>query len=187
MYSGDLLTQQGYEDNWIFQQKELRKKETKPMENKNYVFVYGSLLSGLSNNHRLEGSKLICKGVTKDLFCMISFGGFPGLISNPNDQQTPMEKVRSKSLFLQTEGEVYEVSDATLQGSLDSLEGNGRFYTRELIKINGLKENDGMAWCYLLPKSHLDKEVCLPTDDRLYSWKFYLDVLADKRLNNNKA
>lgn len=101
------------------------------------VFVYGSLKSGYWNNSilsRNEGNAYLGQYVTKDdTFQMKSLGAFPGV---------------SKGGTYAIVGELYNVTRATLD-SLDRLEGNGSFYTRELVDLEGC---DHQAWIYLLPR-----------------------------------
>ena len=89
------------------------------------VFVYGSLKRGYGNNNFLSDSKFVGEDVTKDNnYNLFSFGGFPGVIKGGG------EKVL---------GELWEVDDDTL-GHLDSLEGNGSFYQREIVPLESGEE-----------------------------------------------
>ena len=106
----------------------------------NKVFVYGSLKQGHGNNRFLSNSNFIGKGITlDDDFKMISLGGFPGIIDGNN----------------RIVGELYEIDDEVFQ-SIDSLEGNGHFYKRELVDIMLLDGKNYKAWIYILvnQKSH---------------------------------
>lgn len=95
------------------------------------VFVYGSLKIGYSNHVVLRGADYVGEDTTADpAWYMFSMGGFPGV-------------VRGDKLIT---GEVYEVDDEGLS-HLDALEGNGSFYTREVIPLKG----GGDAWMYVLP------------------------------------
>lgn len=101
---------------------------------KTKVFVYGSLLSGLSNHRLLNGSRLIGAGRAAGGFRMVSFGGYPGVYGWDDGTDLP--------------GELYEVTAETLQ-RLDRLESNGSFYQRaeRTVMIGG---EEHTAWVYLL-------------------------------------
>ena len=104
------------------------------------VFVYGSLKKSKGNNDLLKDSEYLGEFITCDSnFHMFSFGCFPGVVKNNS------EFVNSIL------GECYEVDCTTLQ-KLDYLEGNGSFYTRELVEIYSTNNGEGFkAWMYLLP------------------------------------
>ena len=74
----------------------------------NKVFVYGSLLKGMGNSGLLKDSKLLGKSEITG-FTMLDLGWFPGIILD-------------KSTKTSVQGEVYEVTDETLN-RLDHLEG----------------------------------------------------------------
>lgn len=107
------------------------------------VAVYGSLRAGLGNHVLLEDSKRLEDTTLTCNQVMVSLGGFPGLIKG--------EQLEEKTSVL----EVYSVDDETFH-RLDCLEGNGRFYTRELTKLDDGTE----AWVYFLGEDYLgNKEV----------------------------
>lgn len=99
------------------------------------VFVYGSLKVGFSNHDRfLSDSKLIGTRTTKHAdYVMYSLGYFP-YVTLGNGK---------------IEGELYLVDDRTLY-NLDVLEGNGTFYTRELVELDGETQP---AWMYIIRES----------------------------------
>lgn len=105
-------------------------------QNFHLVFVYGSLKSQYWNNDiiaRDEENAFIGEATTKDsCYIMTSLGAFPGV---------------HKGGRYNVRGELYLVNDITL-ARLDMLEGNGHFYTREQVAIEGYDEP---AWIYLLP------------------------------------
>lgn len=113
------------------------------------VFVYGSLKRGFGNNVLLADSNLIDTTLTKDRFQMNSLGGFPGV-------------VKSQKGFVS--GELYEVNDTTL-ARLDQLEGNGRFYNREVVDL----ENGEEAWMYFLMEEY-GEVMFLDPETQSYSW-----------------
>ena len=102
------------------------------MENKIKVAVYGSLKFGFGNHkHHLGNARKVCECETLPQYNLFSLGSFPGVT-----------KGGKTSIQL----EMYEVNDDELRG-LDALEGNGSFYTREVIATS-----EGDAWIYLLPQ-----------------------------------
>ena len=105
--------------------------------NEHYVFVYGTLKAGFRNHRLLIDSEFIGNFKTLDRdYVMVSLG------------RSPAVRVDKLEGGYQIEGEVYRVDDETL-ADLDRLEGNGSFYTRKLVPIEGMTENNGQAWIYL--------------------------------------
>ena len=101
------------------------------------VFVYGSLMSGLSNHVFLEDSTLTARGKTAGNFDMFDLGSFPGVQERTDGHGSPIV------------GEVYSVAAATL-ADLDRLEGHPTFYRRKIVEVI---EDDGdwsTAWLYEL-------------------------------------
>jgi len=102
------------------------------MKDKIKVMVYGSLKRGFGNHsYHLGNSEYLGKVETLPQYTMFSLGGFPGVI--PNGKTS-------------IQGELYNVTERELR-TLDRLEGNGSFYTREVIETS-----EGEAWIYLLPE-----------------------------------
>ena len=95
------------------------------------VFVYGSLMSGLHNNHCLRGATLLREATTAGKFSMFSIGTFPMVIEE--DEWSTVV------------GEVWEVDDRTLS-ILDQLEGvDSGFYER----IDVLDDHNELCWMYI--------------------------------------
>lgn len=95
------------------------------------VFVYGSLKRGFGNHGVIRGQEFVGEGETSDnKWDMFSMGGYPGVIYGE----------------MKISGEIYEVDEEGMKG-LDRLEGNGSFYTREVIETT-----HGKAWMYVLPE-----------------------------------
>jgi gamma-glutamylcyclotransferase (GGCT)/AIG2-like uncharacterized protein YtfP len=95
------------------------------------VFVYGSLKQNFGNHHCLETATFVeATRTAARSFRMESMGGFPAVLKNGS---------------YAIEGELYEVSDKTLE-RLDRLESNGHFYERELVFL----ASGHTAWMYLL-------------------------------------
>ena len=121
------------------------------------VFVYGSLLKGLSNHRTLGESPFLGESRIRG-FRMIDLGAFPGLVYGKSE----------------IKGEVYSVDSETLS-RLDELEGNGRFYTRELTGTAS-----GSAWVYVLPTETYGRHREVPDGD----WRKYKteqDALSRER------
>ena len=97
--------------------------EKKPR--KTYIFVYGTLLSGESNNPLLASAKLVGSATTRPYYQMFSNGGFPYV-------KPQLES--SEHLGYPIKGEVYEVDASTL-ARLDRLEGVPHHYRRENIEV----------------------------------------------------
>lgn len=103
------------------------------------VFVYGSLKQGRGNHILLSEANYIGSRLTsEEIYHMISFGAFPGVIKNS-------ETGEASAIY----GELYEVDNSTLE-RLDRLESNGSFYKRELVQ---LREESEPAWMYILMRS----------------------------------
>ena len=117
------------------------------------VFVYGSLKRG-NWNHRfyLSDSEFICEAKTMDSnYDMVNLGSFPAM---ENEGRYYIS------------GEVYEVNRRTLS-KLDSLEGNGYFYTREKIGVFPTDEQTSAwfyAWAYIISSSHRAVSRLIPPD-----------------------
>lgn len=99
------------------------------MAEKEKVFVYGTLLSGESNNHLLVTSEKLGDAQVEGLE-MHNFGPFPACVLALTNE--PVVK-----------GEVWEVDKDTFQ-RLDWLEGYPDFYDRVEVKTNL-----GIAWVYI--------------------------------------
>lgn len=94
------------------------------------VFVYGSLKKGFGNHGVIRNGEFVGEGVTANpAWNMFSMGGFPGVVRGDK----------------RLSGEVYIVDEEGLR-HLDQLEGNGHFYTREIVPTS-----EGDAWMYVLP------------------------------------
>lgn len=152
------------------------------LNTKEFVFVYGSLLKGLHNQHYLSKATLVeSNAFTWKRFAMVSLGWFPACLEAPYKPKTPYEIARSNSLFRQVKGELYEVDKKTLR-RLDSLEGHPDFYERKLVKI---KTTTGSctAWMYLAPPDLyvLHQYPLVKTNKlRMFDWKLHT-LKEDKR------
>lgn len=159
-----------------------RRKIVKSLTNKGsnvndsyLVFVYGSLLSGLSNNKLLETAKRI-EGVylTKNRYKMVDYFRFPAVCKAPKtlDYEEPTKQVEARSTYRKVIGEIYKIDRETLE-DLDHLEGSGTFYQRELVDIEGYPSK---VWMYILV--YVDSESPLVTLnlDRVYDWRLHSEI-----------
>lgn len=97
------------------------------------VFVYGSLKRGFYNNDVLRDSEFVTTTkTTRAKYNMLSVNGFfPGICHQGQ---------------YHISGEVYRVSGDVLW-AMDIIEGNGDFYQRETVSVEGV---DGLVWMYFL-------------------------------------
>ena len=134
-------------------------------KNKNLVFVYGSLCSGLQNNGilRNNNAKYLSIAKTVQRYDMYDLGYFPGIIES------------DKGKFIL--GELYVVSDELLK-RLDVLEGCPHFYQRKLVDVVfGDKEYPVAAYIYVLAKGSLNAlDLKIPAND----WRSYYFDKVDK-------
>ena len=95
----------------------------------NRVFVYGTLKRGQHNAHFMHGARFLGRHVTKKLYAMYEFGGFPAVCERGAQAIS---------------GEVYQVDDRQFR-RLDDLEWYPHFYQRVEIPTNW-----GPAWMYIV-------------------------------------
>jgi len=118
-----------------------------------YVFVYGTILSGMRNNHRVKDGKFIGKAETiKELY-----------MTSMNNCCYPMvsyESLHPSQSPTTIKGEVYEINEETLQ-DLDYLEGHPHFYTRQSIEVKVKNEIDEIlnVFCYIILQPDIMEEV----------------------------
>jgi gamma-glutamylaminecyclotransferase len=97
-----------------------------------YVFVYGTLMKGLSNHALLENSEMVAKGEINGR--VFDAGSFPALVPPDHSEENwASQTVR---------GEVYSVDQKTLD-RLDILEGHPNLYVRKHIAV---KTGKPYAW-----------------------------------------
>ena len=124
----------------------------------NKVFVYGTLLKGMSNyDDYLAYAKFVSKAEI-DGFDMYDLGHFPGIVKGKG-------KVK---------GEIYEVDDELLE-DLDFLENNGNLYIRE--KVN---TEFGEVYVYVYNKS-IENMTQIP-----YEMQPYNDLIYYVAYGSNK-
>lgn len=98
-------------------------------QDKQLVFVYGTLCLGEENHQLLAESKLLGKAVSARNFTMVDFGDYPAVVQYGD---------------CSISGEVYEISMDTL-ATLDKLEEYPDYYQRTIIPTPY-----GDAWIYVL-------------------------------------
>ena len=102
------------------------------MESKHLVFVYGTLRSGHSNHHLLQGAHNYGSGNTFENYSMYLISGYPYVTSF--EPRYPII------------GELFEIDSATLS-VLDRMEGHPRYYERRKIQVI-VGESQYTAWMY---------------------------------------
>jgi gamma-glutamylcyclotransferase (GGCT)/AIG2-like uncharacterized protein YtfP len=142
------------------------------------IFVYGTLLKGLENHRLLKDETLLYSGLTCDSLFVVANRSHlfnkpdaaanvksydPTLQLEPQDaypypfmtREGLVENHYSSRII----GEVYEVSDATLE-RLDILEDHPRSYKRQSIDIENLETREtSPVDCYLLHSETLLQDI----------------------------
>lgn len=144
------------------------------------VFVYGSLLEGLSNHQvlkRAKGRALSDAAWTVKEYLLADLGAFPGVVKLDN---MPEDKINLFSACIA--GELYEVETLS---HLDALEGYPNFYGREFVEIEYLdlecSYNRVMAWLYYLPEDLVRDCSFVPPSKEEYPelcWKKHFEEKA---------
>lgn len=112
------------------------------------VFVYGTLLRGEVNHHRLAGAEFLGACRTEPCFTLFNLGAYPGLARRGRTAVS---------------GEVYRVDNAGLR-YLDRLEDYPTLYDRTLIPTPV-----GRAWVYLYRGELSDRPVIRGGDWRAFA------------------
>ena len=113
-----------------------------PSSEQTLIFVYGTLLKGRSNYEAfLSPEDLIFRGEIEG-FDMYELGGFPGI-------------VHGKGIV---KGEVYSVTPEQLK-RINSLEGEGHLYNKELVSVEGYDGDYEDAYVYVYNQSVSDCEL----------------------------
>ena len=125
------------------QTSEQQQQPQQPEDNQGIrVFVYGTLKRGHSNHYLIKDgkdSKFLGREILEGPYTMLDLRYYPGVIRQDSNS----------SLSRRIYGEVYRISEETLE-VLDTLEGNGRFFTRRQIPTRFKK-----AWAYFIPEAYL--------------------------------
>lgn len=123
------------------------------------LFVYGTLRVGQGNWVRhLRHHTPVAEDVrTRDVFTLVSMGGFPGMVKGGTTSVV---------------GDLFDISSET-QDRLDMLEGHPDFYRRSLIELE-----DGLqVQAYLAPTSAHKRPVIQSGD-----WIAYRKALQNEML-----
>ncbi len=123
------------------------------------IFVYGTLLKGLENSHRLKSSKYLGKAVTTQIFYMVSNEN-NGVVTSSRYEPTKQldddvelykypyllkAPVAEKQEGAQIVGEVYEIDETVLR-ELDALEDHPNTYIRQPIAVLPTGDIDDVAF-----------------------------------------
>jgi gamma-glutamylcyclotransferase (GGCT)/AIG2-like uncharacterized protein YtfP len=92
----------------------------KSNQTKHFLYVYGTLRTGQSNNHYLNGQKFVQEAITAPNYLLYDNGFYPCMIESENGRAI--------------KGEIWEVTEETMN-RLDQLEGVPTLYQRRTIKI----------------------------------------------------
>jgi len=166
------------------------------------VFVYGTLQSGLVNHRRLGGldggehsssPELVASAARTlgDDFGLVLAGGGAAAYDFAYPSALRPDDARPGGARGPLRGELYAVSTAVLETSLDPLEGHPDFYERHRVEVVVEDAPDGRdriveAWCYFLAdrdhiarvRAHPDTfHDIVPTGD----WKTFILGLDGKR------
>ena len=125
------------------------------------VFVYGSLMPGLHNDHLMQQAQLLQSCSSLPEFTMYSLGHFPGVCARGNTA---------------IKGMLYHVNARTLS-QLDSLEGHPDWYQREVVSLPDTQAQS--AWMYIMPYSEVKQynATIVPNGD----WRTFHEAVLTER------
>ena len=143
---------------------------------KHRVFVYGTLMKGMRNHHRLTdaGAKLIATEANTygdmKMLSRMTGGGYAAPIVITGSSFEPKGIIK---------GEVYEVDNKTLM-RLDQFEGHPEVYERQKITVS-FDQSANEVWIYIyvdvVPDSSTDLAATIAIDDdqkngiSVYQWR----------------
>lgn len=116
------------------------------------VAVYGTLRQGMGNHRRMGDSPLLGTATLKG-WQMYPAGGFPVIFPSDAPEDTIVV-------------EVYECTNYTLTGPLDSLEGHPTWYKRELVDTPF-----GEAWIYVMRDERYKQRTRIESGDFVKFWE----------------
>lgn len=125
-----------------------------------YVFVYGTLKRGFSNNRLLVTAEFADVAVT-DFESYLTDVGIP-MLSSPT-----LKSVDS----LPVKGEVFRIKDVETLLRLDTLEGHPHGYFRTQINVLTEKNLKIRAWTYFNNFKSKPAPVSVYKDMSVYEWK----------------
>ena len=113
-------------------------------ENRNPVFVYGTLMRGERANGYLHCAEYVGEAALRD-YAMYDLGSYPGIVA-----------VAGEAVI----GELYRVDDDTLK-RMDEYEGEGTLYHRNTVRVSMADGTaaDAFAYVYALPVGENKKSV----------------------------
>jgi gamma-glutamylcyclotransferase (GGCT)/AIG2-like uncharacterized protein YtfP len=97
------------------------------------IFVYGTLMSGLTNHTVMQNPTFRGKAVTKDKYSLYCSG---------------IPYMSKKNAHTQIQGELYEVDEEDLK-RVDILEGHPRFYKRTTIPVINDQNEEVLIEAYI--------------------------------------
>lgn len=100
------------------------------------IFVYGTLKSGFSNHHYLDGSNCLGAGRTVEKYGLY-VEGIPFVVRHEHVSHIC--------------GELYSINAATLN-KLDSLENHPGWYNRQEVEVVTNEGKQVTAWLYFYPE-----------------------------------
>ena len=92
------------------------------MENKIYLFAYGSMKKGFKNHFRLENDNFIGQAKTKKQYCMYPSPSFMYPYGKENEH------------VWQLQGKLYELTSTDIK-TIDDFEGVPKYYYRKRIEV----------------------------------------------------
>lgn len=123
------------------------------------MFVYGTLMSGFSNNRLLSNSQLVDRGTTEEEYTLaVTSRPFPFLMEEDGNNYVS--------------GEIYKVDEKTLN-AIDQLEGHPEWYERKVVSIVTELGDKLQAWAYFMPKSKLIDTVKVLESG---NWREYIEM-----------
>ena len=127
------------------------------------MFVYGTLMSGFSNNKmvdmQLSNNKLVDRGTTEEEYTLaVTSLPFPFLMEEDGNNYVS--------------GEIYKVDEKTLN-AIDQLEGHPEWYERKVVSIVTELGDKLKAWAYFMPKSKLIDTVKVLESG---NWREYIEM-----------
>lgn len=128
-----------------------------------YVFVYGTLKQGFSNNYLLKDATLVGPAVTT-IQGVLKDWGAPCFVPEP---WLP-EDGSMDSLMRPVQGEMYSLYRWETLYGLDALEGHPQGYYRTQIWVEG-DDFEDWAWCYFYNSDSITK-LC-PIVNGNYIWR----------------
>ena len=122
------------------------------------MFVYGTLMSGFSNNRLLSNSHLVDRGTTEEEYTLaVTSLPFPFLMEEDGNNYVS--------------GEIYKVDEKTLN-AIDQLEGHPEWYERKVVSIVTELGDKLQAWAYFMPKSKLNTVKVIESGN----WREYIEM-----------